>query len=87
VTPTATNYLLPVAYALLFALWALSNVVLIPVTFNLLATSVAIIYIGCHRSLVLRDKGAATDEEPVETISKEVGLRTTQVARQSLQPN
>ena len=47
--------------------------VLIPVTFNLLATSVAIIYIGCHRSLALRDKGAATDEEPVETISKEVG--------------
>lgn len=46
--------------------------VLIPVTFNLLATSVAIIYIGCHRSLALRDKGAATDEEPVETISKEV---------------
>lgn len=47
--------------------------VLIPVTFNLLSTSVAIIYIGCHRSLALRDKGAATDEEPVETISKEVG--------------
>ena len=45
--------------------------VLIPVTFNLLATSVAIIYIGCHRSLVLRDKGAVSDEEPLETISKE----------------
>lgn len=27
VSPTGTNYLLPLAYVLLFALWALSNVV------------------------------------------------------------
>lgn len=72
VSPTGTNYLLPFAYALLFALWALSNVVLIPVTVNLIATSVAIIYIGCHRSLALRDRGAISDEEQVETISKDV---------------
>lgn len=70
-TPTGTNYLLIFAYLLLFGLWALSNLVLIPVTFNLLATSLAIIYIGCHRSLQLRDKGAMTDEEQLETISKE----------------
>lgn len=71
VTPTGTNHLLSAAYLLLFGLWALSNLVLIPVTFNLLATSLAIIYIGCHRSLQLRDKGAMSDEEQLETISKE----------------
>ncbi|EWM21510.1 signal peptide peptidase family protein [Nannochloropsis gaditana] len=71
VTPTSTNYILPAAYVLLFGLWSMSNVVLIPVTFNLLATSLAIIYIGCHRSLQLRDKGAMSDEDQLETISKE----------------
>lgn len=32
---------------------------------------ISIIYIGCHRSLKLRDKGSMTDEEQLETISSE----------------
>lgn len=48
-----SNNLLSLSYVLLFGLWGLSSVVLIPVSVNLVLTSTLIIYIGCHRSLKL----------------------------------
>lgn len=50
-----TNYLLVASYAILAGLWGLSQKVLVPVPINVVATSTAIVYIGCHRSLRLRD--------------------------------
>mmetsp|Transcript_35581 Transcript_35581/g.46940 ORF Transcript_35581/g.46940 Transcript_35581/m.46940 type:complete len:456 (-) Transcript_35581:220-1587(-) len=54
------NYLLLGSYALLLLLWIITQKVLIPVPVNLILTSTAIIYIGCHRSLRLRN---ALDED------------------------
>ncbi|CAM9356896.1 unnamed protein product [Chrysoparadoxa australica] len=64
------NGLLMLSYCGLFGLWAASNFVLIPVTFNLIASSTLIIYIGSHRSLRLRDKSHPNNTES-ETISSE----------------
>ena len=52
-----TNYLLIISYVLLFSIWGLSNIILIPVALNLIVTSTLIIYIGAHRSLRLLIKG------------------------------
>lgn len=54
------NYLLVTSYLLLFSIWGLSNVILIPVSFNLIVTSTLIIYIGAHRSLRLLIKGTGS---------------------------
>jgi hypothetical protein len=68
------NLIFYLSYAALFGFWGLSNVVLIPVPVNLIATSTLIILIGCHRSLALLETG---DDGKVvierETISKEDG--------------
>jgi len=54
-TTGGTNHLLMFAYCLLFTLIFGSYFVILPVTVNLLLTTICIIYIGSHRSLFLRD--------------------------------
>jgi len=73
------NILLSLSYVFLFALWGLSYFILIPVSFNLIASSSLIIFIGSHRSLKLEggtdgadgQSGAEAKSEKKETISKE----------------
>ena len=60
------NVLLTLSYLVLFAIWGLSSVILIPVPVNLIVTSTLIVYIGCHRSLRLlktEAQGGAKSEE------------------------
>ena len=52
-----------VAYASLLGIWVAANFVIIPVPVNLIASSTLIIYIGCHRSLKLRDKAHPDNAE------------------------
>jgi hypothetical protein len=66
---SSSNILLTLSYCGLFSVWALSYVVLIPVSLNLVLTSSFIIYIGSHRSLRLliseKDGGAKASEKEV----------------------
>ena len=62
--------LLAAGYGALFLLWAGSSVVLIPIPANLIMTTTAIIYVGCHRSLRLRDRGSLGPAQS-EVISKD----------------
>ncbi|CAN0038768.1 unnamed protein product, partial [Discosporangium mesarthrocarpum] len=62
------------SYGALFTLWSISLFVLVPVPVNLILTSSLILYIGCHRSLRMRDKSSATAEES-ETISSEEAMK------------
>jgi len=57
------NPLLLGSYVALFGLWAVTQKLLVPVPLNLVVSATAIIYIGSHRSLRLRDHGAIPAEE------------------------
>lgn len=62
----STKTQLNLAYLTLFALWALSYVVVIPVPLNLILTSTAIVFIGSQRSLhllVAEEHGGVAKEE------------------------
>mmetsp|Transcript_15671 Transcript_15671/g.26149 ORF Transcript_15671/g.26149 Transcript_15671/m.26149 type:complete len:373 (+) Transcript_15671:101-1219(+) len=65
----AQNQYLSLAYLVLFAFWALSYVIVIPVPLNLIVQSTLIVYIGCHRSLTLlvkeSDGGVASGDKEV----------------------
>lgn len=56
------------------AAWGVPIVVPVPVSFNLIATTVVILYVGCHRSLRLRDKVASPPDEQ-DTISQEDAMK------------
>lgn len=58
-----TNHGLTFAYCLLFSLVFGSYFFILPVTLNLLLTTATIIYIGSHRSLILRDHEHPLNEE------------------------
>eukprot|EP00904_Undaria_pinnatifida_P007123 jgi/Undpi1/3540/HiC_scaffold_16.g06912.m1 len=62
------------SYAALFGLWSLTQFVLVPIPVNLIVTSTLILYIGCHRSLRLRDKTSVESCES-ETLSKEAAMK------------
>lgn len=56
------------------AAWATPLVVPVPVSANVLATTTVILYVGCHRSLKLRDKVASPPGEQ-DTISQEDAMK------------
>lgn len=56
------------------AAWATPLVVPVPVAANVLATTTVILYVGCHRSLKLRDKEASPPGEQ-DTISQEDAMK------------
>jgi len=53
---SSMNKVLLLSYVTVCALWGLAQVVHIPYVVNLLVLVTAIIYIGCHHSLVLREE-------------------------------
>ena len=57
-TEQPQNGYLNLAYLTLFMFWALSYVIVIPVSLNLIVQSTMIVYIGSHRSLTLLVKEA-----------------------------
>lgn len=54
--------MIELAYAGLLLISVFSSLVLIPVSANLIITTFFIMYIGCHRSLILRKSGADHDK-------------------------
>jgi len=68
-----TDRYLTFAYIILFAFWALSYYVVIPIPLNLIVTSTSIVFIGSYRSLHLlvseEDGGLVKDEKEVLTAS------------------
>lgn len=61
------NRFLNLAYLVLFLFWALSYVIVIPVSMNLIVQSTLIVYIGSHRSLTLLVKEADGGAKAHET--------------------
>ena len=93
-----TTHIMYVFYIMLFACWAGSSFIKvwthrlemlpthptkIPVPVNLIITSTCIIYIGCHRSLKLRDKGSISNEVGLSTI-KTCHLKDLRIRKPSL---
>lgn len=64
-----STQLVVAAYVALLSLWGLSNFIVIPVSFNLIATSTLIVFLGSHRSLTLLKSEA---EGGVKASEKEV---------------
>jgi minor histocompatibility antigen H13 len=64
------NPLLVASYAAILALWAVSQVVLIPYVLHLLLLVLAILYAACHASLALRDE-STKDSRTTTSADKE----------------
>lgn len=66
-----SNTLLTLSYFVLFGQWAISSVVILPVSFSLVLTSTLILYIGCHRSLklLLTEENGGTPKSEKEVLS------------------
>ena len=69
--PEESNSLLTLSYIVLFGQWALSSVVILPVSFSLVLTSTLILYIGCHRSLklLLTEENGGSPKSEKEVLS------------------
>ena len=70
-----TNYLIWLSYATIAGLWVGSQLTLIPYVIHLIVLVTAILYIACHKSLILREEPSeqakADGTAAVETLRQE----------------
>mmetsp|Transcript_41663 Transcript_41663/g.61157 ORF Transcript_41663/g.61157 Transcript_41663/m.61157 type:complete len:394 (-) Transcript_41663:465-1646(-) len=94
---SGTNYLIVASYLVIVGLWISCQLVDVPYVVNLLFLVTSILYVACHKSLILReeqaisrgegppdDDGNRPEAQPSETLKKEDAMQFPLVGSASL---